>query len=68
MGDGCAACLDDLALALREAFYNKPFYRLCHAEGDGLPGLVIDRFGDTLAIQSGTKTLCRDGVGNPAHE
>jgi len=30
------------ALALRQAVYDRPFYRLCHAEGDGLPGLVID--------------------------
>src|ERR1019366_5779217 len=28
------------ALALRERFYERPFYRLVHAEGDGLPGLV----------------------------
>jgi 23S rRNA (cytosine1962-C5)-methyltransferase len=28
-----------------------PFYRLVHAEGDGLPGLIVDRFGDTLVIQ-----------------
>ena len=42
------------ALALREALYDKPFYRLVHAEGDGLPGLVIDRFGDTLTVQIGT--------------
>lgn len=39
------------ALAMREALYEKPFYRLVHAEGDGLPGLVIDRFGETLAVQ-----------------
>ena len=39
------------ALALREAFYARPFYRLVHAEGDGLPGLTIDRFGDTLVVQ-----------------
>ena len=39
------------ALALREALYPAPFYRLVHAEGDGLPGLVIDRFGDVVAIQ-----------------
>ena len=39
------------ALALREAFYDRPFYRLAHAEGDGLPGLTIDRFGDTLVVQ-----------------
>lgn len=42
------------ALALRGAVYDKPFYRLLHAEGDGVPGLVIDRFGDTLTVQIGT--------------
>jgi 23S rRNA (cytosine1962-C5)-methyltransferase len=26
-------------------------YRLVHAEGDQLPGLVIDRFGDVLSVQ-----------------
>ena len=31
--------------------YPEPFYRLVHAEGDGLPGVVIDRFGDTLVVQ-----------------
>lgn len=39
------------ALALREALYDAPFYRLIHAEGDGFPGLVVDRFGDTLVMQ-----------------
>jgi 23S rRNA (cytosine1962-C5)-methyltransferase len=29
-------------------------YRLIHAEGDGLPGLVVDRLGDVLAVQWGT--------------
>jgi 23S rRNA (cytosine1962-C5)-methyltransferase len=42
------------ALALRGALYDKPFYRLVHAEGDRLPGLVIDRFEDTLTVQIGT--------------
>ena len=31
--------------------YAEPFYRLVHAEADGLPGLVIDRFGDAAVIQ-----------------
>src|SRR5580704_10451516 len=26
-------------------------YRLVHSEGDGLSGLVVDRFGDTLALE-----------------
>ncbi len=42
------------ALQLREAIYARPFYRLIHAEGDGLPGLTIDRFGDTVTVQSNT--------------
>jgi len=42
------------ALARRGAFYDEPYYRLVHAEGDFLPGLVIDRFGDTLVVQIGT--------------
>ncbi len=39
------------ALAIREALYDKPFYRLVHAEGDHLPGLTIDRFDDVLVVQ-----------------
>jgi 23S rRNA (cytosine1962-C5)-methyltransferase len=39
------------ALAIREAMYDAPFYRLVHAEGDGLPGLVIDRFDDVCSVQ-----------------
>ena len=39
------------ALAMRERLYDAPFYRLVHAEADGLPGLVIDRFGDKAVMQ-----------------
>ena len=39
------------ALAMRERLYDTSFYRLVHAEADGLPGLVIDRFGDAAVIQ-----------------
>ena len=39
------------ALSLRERLYDAPYYRLVHAEADGLPGVVIDRFGDTAVIQ-----------------
>ncbi|MBL6455864.1 class I SAM-dependent rRNA methyltransferase [Belnapia sp. T6] len=42
------------ALALRERLFNAPHYRLVHAEADGLPGLVIDRYGDALALQANT--------------
>ncbi|MDH2326291.1 class I SAM-dependent rRNA methyltransferase [Cereibacter sp. SYSU M97828] len=39
------------ALDLRERLFDAPFYRLVHAESDGLPGVIIDRFGDTAVIQ-----------------
>ena len=39
------------ALALREKLFDKPFYRLVYGESDGLPGLVIDRFGPVLSVQ-----------------
>ncbi|NCO21729.1 MAG: class I SAM-dependent rRNA methyltransferase [Rhodobacterales bacterium] len=39
------------ALALRARLFDAPFYRLVHAEADGLPGVVIDRFGDAAVIQ-----------------
>ena len=39
------------ALALRERLYDAPYYRLIHAEADGLPGVIIDRFGDVLVVQ-----------------
>ncbi len=40
------------SLRLRETMFEAPFYRLIHAEADGLPGLIIDRYGDVLAIQA----------------
>jgi len=39
------------ALALRDRLYAAPFYRLVHAEADGLPGVVIDCFGDVAVVQ-----------------
>lgn len=39
------------ALAHRDRLYDQPFYRLVHAEADGLPGVVIDRFGDVAVVQ-----------------
>jgi len=47
------------ALALRERFYDKPYYRLIFSESDGLPGLVIDRFGDVLSVQITTAGMER---------
>ncbi len=34
-------------------------FRLIHAEGDGLPGLVVDRYGDALVVQFGTVGMKR---------
>lgn len=42
------------ALALRERLFDAPHYRLVHAEADGLPGLVVDRYGDVVALQANT--------------
>ena len=39
------------ALALRARLFDAPFYRLVHAEGDALPDLIVDRFGDVLVLQ-----------------
>jgi 23S rRNA (cytosine1962-C5)-methyltransferase len=39
------------ALRLRERLFERPYYRLAHAEADGLPGLVVDRFGDVVVCQ-----------------
>lgn len=39
------------AQALRERLYPGPYYRLIHAEADGLPGVVIDRFDDCAVVQ-----------------
>ncbi len=39
------------ALAMRQDFFSKPFYRLIFGESDLLPGLVVDRYGDILVVQ-----------------
>jgi 23S rRNA (cytosine1962-C5)-methyltransferase len=44
----------EAALALRARLVPDPFYRLIHAEADGLPGLIVDRFGDALVVQLNT--------------
>jgi 23S rRNA (cytosine1962-C5)-methyltransferase len=49
------------AIELRQIFdYGRTdMYRLVHAEGDGLPGLVVDRYGDTLVAQIHTAGMER---------
>ncbi len=48
------------ALRLRERLYDAPWYRLCHGEGDLLPGLVVDRYGSHCTVQITTAGMgCR---------
>lgn len=47
------------ALALRERLFDRPFYRLAYGEADGLPGLVVDRFGEALVVQLTTAGMER---------
>ncbi|NOE16831.1 methyltransferase domain-containing protein [Ruegeria atlantica] len=39
------------ALDLRESLFDASYYRLIHAEADGFPGVIIDRFGEACVIQ-----------------
>jgi 23S rRNA (cytosine1962-C5)-methyltransferase len=47
------------ALTLRERLYVQPYYRVVHGEADGLPGLVIDRYGEQSVVQIGTAGMER---------
>ncbi len=47
------------ALDLRERLYAQPYYRVVYGEADGLPGLVIDRYGDVCVVQIGTAGMER---------
>lgn len=42
------------ALSLRQRLFAEPFYRLIHAEADGVPGLIVDRFGAAIVVQFNT--------------
>ena len=43
-----------IALALRERLYEEPYYRAVYGESDGLPGLIIDRYGAQCVVQLAT--------------
>lgn len=47
------------ALQLRQHCFDSPYYRLVFGDSDGLPGLIVDRYGDVLAAQSGTAGMER---------
>lgn len=42
------------AAALRERLHPRPYWRWVYGESDGLPGLVLDRFGDLVVGQVAT--------------
>jgi len=44
----------EVALALRSRLVRDPYYRLVFGESDGLPGLVLDRYGDVVVGQIAT--------------
>ncbi len=48
-----------VALSIRQRLFAQPCYRLVHGESDGLPGLVVDRFGDLLSVQITTAGMER---------
>jgi 23S rRNA (cytosine1962-C5)-methyltransferase len=47
------------AAALRARFIDGTDYRLIHAEADGLPGLIVDRFGAVFSLQANTAGMDR---------
>ncbi|MGH8580884.1 MAG: class I SAM-dependent rRNA methyltransferase [Gammaproteobacteria bacterium] len=42
------------ALMLRQRLFSTRFFRLAFAESDGLPGLVVDCYGDVVVVQIST--------------
>ena len=49
----------NVALSLRRRLFDGTCYRLVHGEADGLPGLVVDRFGDVTVAQINTAGMER---------
>lgn len=47
------------AIALRARVCDTPYHRLVHAEADGLPGLIIDRYADVAVLQANTAGMDR---------
>lgn len=41
----------NIALSLRQRCFTQPYYRLVYGESDYLPGLVVDRFDDSVVVQ-----------------
>ncbi|KAA0592227.1 23S rRNA (cytosine1962-C5)-methyltransferase [Azospirillum lipoferum] len=47
------------AVELRDRLFTRPFYRVVHAEADGLPGLIVDRFDDVVTVQANSVFMDR---------
>lgn len=47
------------AAALRQRLFDRPYYRVVHAEADGLPGLIVDQFGDVVTVQANSVFMDR---------
>lgn len=47
------------AASLRDLIIKAPYYRLIHAEADGLPGLIVDRYGDVFVISANIAAMER---------
>lgn len=47
------------ALALRQQLFPHPYYRLIFSEADGIPGVVVDRFGNDFVMQVNTAGMER---------
>ena len=58
-GEGLIAERLATARALRERLFAEPFYRLVYGDSDGLPGLVVDRYGEVLVAQFTTAGMER---------
>ncbi len=58
-GPGLFATRIRAALELRKRLFAAPFYRVVHGESDGLPGLIVDRYGDYLVVQMHTAGIDR---------
>jgi len=47
------------ALQLRQAYFSQPYYRLIYGESDFLPGLIVDRFDNSIVVQTSTLGMDR---------
>jgi 23S rRNA (cytosine1962-C5)-methyltransferase len=49
----------EAAVSLRARICDTTYHRLVHAEADGLPGLIVDRYGDVAVLQANTAGMDR---------